>query len=200
MSMTVPILVAFITGVIGPVIVLILKDYQDKKKKGDMMLDTLHVSERVTTKLDHIREQIHADRVWLIQFHNGGNFYPTGKSIAKFSMTYEAVSGGTTSMQNSFQNIPVTLFSKPINFLLENDEILIPDYKDETIATYGLKYIADEYGCKSSYFFAIKTMDDKLVGVMGVDFTKKKLKLNEDQLAELARNAATIGGVLVPTA
>jgi len=199
MSMTVPILVAFITGVIGPVIVLILKDYQDKRKKGDMMLDTLHVSERVTAKLDHIREQIHADRVWLIQFHNGGNFYPTGKSIAKFSMTYEAVSSGTTSMQNSFQNIPVTLFSKPINFLLENDEILISDYKDESIATYGLKYIADEYNCKSSYFFAIKTMDDKLVGVIGIDFTKKKLKLNEDQLTELSRNAATIGGVLVPT-
>lgn len=200
MSITVPILVAFITGVIGPVVVLILKDYQDRKKKGDMMLDTLHVSERVTTKLDHIREHIHADRVWLIQFHNGGNFYPTGKSIAKFSMTYEAVSGGTTSMQTSFQNIPVTLFSKPINHLLENDEIFIQDYKDETIATYGLKYIADEYGCKSSYLFAIKTMDERLVGVMGIDFTKKKLKLNEDQTAELARNAATIGGVLVPTA
>ena len=33
------------------------------------------------------------------------------------------------------------------------------DYKDETIATFGLKYIAEDTGCKSGYLFAIKTID-----------------------------------------
>jgi hypothetical protein len=106
-----------------------------------------------------------------IEFDFLYNFYPTGKSMAKFTMMYETVNGGVTSIQNNFQNIPVNLFSKSINQLLEGDTIIIPDFKDETIATYGLKYIADESGCKSGYLFSIKTIDDKFVGVSFKSFT-----------------------------
>ena len=72
-------------------------------------------------KLDYIKDEFKADRVWLAQFHNGGHFYPTGKSIAKFSMVYEIVESTTKSIQSNFQNIPVSLFSKPINHLLEKE-------------------------------------------------------------------------------
>ncbi len=89
--------------------------------------------------------------VWVTQFHNGGNFYPTGKSMAKFSIMYETVNSGVSSVQTNFHNIPVNLFSKSINELLNNDIIEIPDYKDETIATYGLKYIAQLIGLAKLY-------------------------------------------------
>ena len=42
----------------------------------------------------------------------------------------------------TIQNIPVHLFSKSMNQLVSSDTIEISDYKDETIATYGLKYAA----------------------------------------------------------
>lgn len=191
------IVTAFITGVAGPVAVLGVKYYLDKRKqKPDMVAEALEVSERVMNKLDHIKEEFHADRVWITQFHNGGHFYPTGKSIAKFSMVYETIGVGALSIQSSFHSIPVSLFGKSINYLLENDVIEIPDYKDDTIATYGLKYIAEESGCKSGYLFAIKTIDNKFIGTLGIDYTKKKTKLEAESINHLAVHATAIGGVL----
>jgi hypothetical protein len=194
----IPIIIAFITGVIGPVLVIYIKNRLDNAKpKPDMVLDALKVGEQITNKIETVREELKADRVWIIQFHNGGHFYPTGKSIAKFSMLYETVGSGVSSIQTSFQNIPVNLFSKSINQLLENDKIEIPDFKDETIATYGLKYVAEESGCRSGYLFSIKNIDDKFIGVMGVDFTKKKTKLSESDISHLRIHANIIGGALM---
>jgi hypothetical protein len=190
--------VAFITGVIGPIAVLYIKHVLDsRKKKPDMVMDTLRVSELINQKIDHIRDEFNADRVWISQFHNGGNFYPTGRSMAKFSIMYEAVSTNATSVQSNFKNIPVNLFSRSINQLLQNDVIEVADFKDETIATYGLKYVAEESGCKSSYLFAIKTIDDKFIGVLSVEYTKRKTKLNMEDINHISNHASSIGGVLM---
>ena len=192
------IVIAFISGVIGPIGVLYLKHLLDKKKvKPDMVKETLRVSELVTTKIEHIKEEFDADRVWITQFHNGGNFYPTGKSMAKFSIMYETVHPGVSSVQSNFHNIPVNLFSKSINELLSNDVIEIPDYKDETIATYGLKYIAEDTNCKSGYLFAIKTIDDKFIGTLGLDYTKRKKRLDMESINHLQVHATALGGVLM---
>jgi hypothetical protein len=190
--------VAFTTGVLGPISVILVKNYIDKrKKKPDMVRETLKVSELINQKIEHIKEEFNVDRVWVTQFHNGGNFYPTGKSMAKFSIMYEAVHPGVSSVQNNFHNIPVNLFSKSINELLQNDSIEIPDFKDESIATYGLKYIAEESGCKSGYLFAIKTIDGKFIGTLGLDYTKRKTKLDMESINHLMVHASSIGGVLM---
>lgn len=193
------VLVAFITGVLGPVLIMYIKHYLDskKKQKPDMMMDTLRVSELINSKIEHIKEEFDADRVWVSQFHNGGNFYPTGKSMAKFSIMYETVGQFASSVQTNFKNIPVNLFSKSINELLNNESIEISDYTDETIPTFGLKYIAEETGCKSSYLFAIKTIEDKFIGVLSVDYTKGKQSLTVEEITHLQVHASSIGGVLM---
>jgi len=192
------IIVAFITGVMGPVTLLYVKNLLEKrKKKPDMLHDALKVGELVMSKIEHIRDEINCDRVWVTQFHNGGNFYPTGKSMAKFSMIYEVVGPNTTSKQNNFKNLPVNLFTKSINQLFENDVIEIADFKDESVATYGLKYIAEETNCKSQYIFAIKTLDNKFIGTLGIDYTKRKTKLDMETINHLSVHAATLGGVLM---
>ena len=117
--------------------------------------------------------------------------------MAKFSIMYETVNPGVSSVQTNFHNIPVNLFSKSINELLNNDVIEIPDYKDETIATFGLKYIAEDTGCKSGYLFAIKTIDDKFIGTLGIDYTKKKTKLDMESINHLLVHATSLGGVLM---
>jgi hypothetical protein len=190
--------VAFISGVLGPISLLYIKHLLDKKKvKPDMVKETLRVSELVTTKIEHIKDEFDADRVWITQFHNGGNFYPTGKSMAKFSIMYETVHPGVASVQSNFHNIPVNLFSKSINELLSNDVIEISDYKDESIATFGLKYIAEDTNCKSGYLFAIKTIDDKFIGTLGLDYTKRKKKLDMESINHLQVHATALGGVLM---
>ena len=192
------IIIAFISGVIGPIAVMYIKHLlEDRKPKPDMVTEALRVSELVTAKIDHIKEEFNSDRVWITQFHNGGNFYPTGKSIAKFSIIYETVNSNANSIQGNLRNIPVNLFSRSINELLNNDVIEIPDFKDETVATFGLRYIAEETGCKSGYLFAIKTIDDKFIGVLGVDYTKRKTRLDMEAINHLQVNASSLGGVLM---
>ena len=197
--MTDTIWVAIIGGVIGPIIVLTINWYLNNKlgkKKKDMVTEALEVGELVTNRLDQIKEDYQADRVWLSQFHNGGHFYPTGKSIAKFSIFYETVSSNAPSLQLSLKNIPVALFSKSFNRLLSDDMIIIPDFKDESISTYGLRHIAEEYKNKSQYLFAIKNFEGKFIAILGVDYTAEKLILTEEEIEELLRTSISLGGVL----
>ena len=197
--MTDAIWVAIIGGIIGPIIVLTINWYLTNKlgkKKRDMVTDALEVGEQVTTKLDQIKEDYEADRVWISQFHNGGHFYPTGKSIAKFSIFYETVTPSAPSLQLTLKNIPVALFSKSFNELLNEGAIAIPDFGDETISTFGLKYFAAEYGTKSQYLFAIKNFEGKFIAIMGVDYTSKKHELNIKELEDLIHTSIALGGVL----
>ena len=195
--MSVSIIVAFITGVLGPILLLFIKNKLEKKQeKPDMVLETLKVSELVMTKLDHIKEEFKSDRVWITQFHNGGTFYPSGKSIQKFSIFYEVLTLGTESTKMIFQNIPVSLFSRSTNYLLEHTHLAIPDYKNEEIATLGLKYTASETNTKSGYYFAIKNIDGKFIGILGLDYCKKKVMLNDEQITTLDIEAGIISGYL----
>lgn len=191
------VIVAFITGVLGPLLVIFLNNLLNKKKPSDMVEDTLDVSEHITNALEHLKDEFEVDRVWITQFHNGGHFYPTGKSMAKFSIIYEVVSTNIPSIQNQFQGIPVNLFYKSINQLLHNDIIEISDFKDEEICTYNLRALAEVYGAKSLYLFAIKSIDNKFIGSMGIEYVKKKNKLDMESINHLQNHAATIGGVLM---
>ncbi len=119
LNLTVALISSLLTAVIGPIAVHIVKEQLEKKSKKDILKESLQKNTLVNNKVEVIKEHTKADRVWVMQFHNGGTFYPTGKSIQKFSMFYETVSQDTTSIQSSFQNIPVSLFSKSINHLLE---------------------------------------------------------------------------------
>jgi len=194
----VEIVIAFLTGVLGPILILLLKNrLETKKKVKDPLTDAVFNANVVSDELDKLLIESGADRVWIAQFHNGGHYYPTGKSIQKFSFFFESVKAMKDSIKLNFQNIPVNLFSKAFGQILDSDTITIPDYRDEKIATYGLKYIAEETGTKSSYLFAIRAVDDRLIGVLGVDYTSRKKTLDHEQIINFRIVAATLGGVLM---
>jgi len=195
LNLTVALISSILTAVIGPIAVHIVKERLERNKK-DILKESIENNTLISNKVEEIKETMKADRVWITQFHNGGTFYPTGKSIQKFSMFYETVSQGTESIQSSFQQIPISLFSKSFNHLLTDDIIAISNFKDETIATYGLKYIAEESGCKSGYLFAIRSIEGKFIGVLGIDYVKHKTNLSTDDINHLLVEATTIGGVL----
>lgn len=184
-------------GVLGTLGAIWLKDKLNNKKRPDMVTETLALSEIITNKIEDIREEVEADRVWITQFHNGGHFYPTGKSMAKFSVIYESVNTGVNSVQSNFQNIPVNLFSKSLNKLATEELIEIPNYQDKKITTYGLKYAAEEYGGKSGYLFAIKNIEGRFIGVLGLDYTKKPVSLSEETVNNVMLDVSSLGGVLM---
>jgi len=60
-----------------------------------------------------------------------------------------------------------------------------------------LKYVAEETGCKSSYLFAIKTIEDRFIGILSVDYTRDKKSLTSEEIIHLQVHASSIGGVLM---
>lgn len=188
----------FLSGIVVPVLIALINKRIElsKLKKNDKLESEIEVCNIITNKLDIMRDEFGADRIWIMQFHNGGHYYPTGKSIQKFSMFYESVEPGCDSIKLLFQNIPVSLFAPSSNKILIDNVIAIPDFKNETIATYGLKYTAQETGSKSTYMFGIRDINNKLIGTLGIDYTKRKKHLDQDDLQMLEIEAAQIGGVL----
>ena len=80
------IIVAFITAVLGPVVMEWVKSKLAKQPKISSVKEAIDLNELVDGQLDVMMDELGCDRIWIGQFHNGGHFYPTGKSIQKFSI------------------------------------------------------------------------------------------------------------------
>lgn len=185
----------FLSSTLGPSIVEIVKDKLRKTTK-DPLKDAIEFNQVIYNKLFDIQAHMKSDRVWLSQFHNGGHFYPTGKSIQKFSMMYEIVSLNTLSQQHNFQNIPVSLLSKSINELAKNKVIIIPDFDDKAVEDFGLKAISESSKIKSLYIFPVSSIEGKFIGMCGVEFTHKR-HLNQQDMLYLHSNVSAIGSILM---
>ena len=189
---------AFLTGVVGPVIYLIVEKYlkKEKNKGRDIVKENIVSVSLINNELEEIREEFKGDRVWISQFHNGGNFYPTGKSIQKFSIFYEVSKTGISTIAHTFNNIPCSLYPKTFEHLMGGQGIFINDYSDPNIATYGLKGAAESVGTKSSYLIPLFTLDEKYIGNIGVDFVSKKKRLTKDEWEHLQIKAGRIAGYI----
>lgn len=194
------ILVAFVTGVIGPVLYLFTEKYfQNKReKKRDKLKEHFFDTNVISNELDEIRREFNADRVWIIQFHNGGNFYPSGSSIQKFSLFYESLNAGIGSLSSAFSNIPCSLYSRTFNHLLNSEDggIMIPDYDNPETNIYGWHNSLEYTGNKSTYLIPLFSFDDKFIGVLGMDYVLAKQRLNKEKWIDVYNHSLKISGFL----
>tara|TARA_Y100000114_G_C11702972_1_gene299414 strand:+ start:101 stop:715 length:615 start_codon:yes stop_codon:yes gene_type:complete len=193
-QLEITILIAVLTAIIGPLLVTKYRHYLKQKENVDPIAYTIKLNREIDNELEILREELGCCRIWLSQFHNGGNFYPTGKSIQKFSTFYEHTGMGVVTIKEIFQNIPVSLFSKPFSELYENNMLIIEDYKIGP--TFGLGSIGNQLNNKSSYIFALKNLNGHFLGTLGIDFCKRKKVLDEETLIELENKSAAIGALL----
>ena len=194
-DLEVALLVTTISAIVGPVVVAKYKHYlYTKSKKVDPIVSSIKANMLVEEQLEQLKNELDGCRVWLSQFHNGGNFYPTGKSIQKFSIFHEISKPGVKSISEIYKNIPVSLFTKPFMHMYENSEILISNYsKDDT---FGLSTFAEGKGAKSSYMFALKSINDEFIGTIGIEYCNRAKNLSDDQLTEARTKAISIGTLL----
>ena len=188
------ILVVIISAVVGPLLVTRYRHYLNNKTKVDPIKSALQTNMLVDDQLEQLKEELDACRIWISQFHNGGNFYPTGKSIQKFSIFHELYTPGVSSISDTFKNIPVSLFSKPISHLYSDGEILISNYKKGN--HFGLKTFAEGTGSKSSYIFALNSINDEFIGTLGIEYCSRVKKLSEEQLNTARTKSIAIGTLL----
>lgn len=198
-SMLITVIVALITAVIGPSVLEIVKS-KLKKSDGsdseDPMIFEMQADIIVNEQLKVLQQELKADRIWVTQFHNGGHFYSSGMSIKKFSIFYEVASPGISIIQNQFQNIPTSFFSRSLMEIYENDELEIINMNDNDHTTYGLRDTARETGCKSLFLICLKTPGGKFHGSLGVEFIKEIHTFTEDEKESIRAAASYVSGIL----
>ena len=186
------IIVALITAVFGPIAVTWFKTKYKPKSTTSPVDEAIELNSLVDDQLDIIMDELKCNRVWISQFHNGGHFYPTGKSIQKFSIFYEKVTIDTLPSQHTFQNIPCSLFPKAMSALYKEGEISVPNLESET---YDLLAVAKPYGSKSFYLVALDDLQGKFIGVLSVDF-KEEYQLSKEDWIFIRQKAGVIGTLL----
>ncbi len=186
--------VALITAVIGPIIVNWVKLKMETQDKKTPMREALEASTLIDEQLEVIMEDLDCDRIWLAQFHNGGHFYPTGKSIQKFSFFYEKTSPNIPPIQHTYQNIPVSLFPRVLSRIYKEGELSLDDVSTAE-DTFGLEYLTTQYDTKSICMIGLHSLDDHLIGVLGISF-KESHKMKKDEWVLIRQKAGAIGTLL----
>ena len=194
LTVSTTITVALITAVIGPVVVNWVKLKMEKKDPSTPMRDALETSTLIDTQLEQIMGELECDRVWIAQFHNGGHFYPTGRSIQKFSIFYEKCTPETPNIQQTFQNIPVSLFPRVLSKIYKDNELSIDNVNDEE-DTYGLEYLTTQFNTKSICMIGLHSLDNHLIGILTISFQNPH-HITKDEWIYIRQKVGVIGTLL----
>jgi len=184
--------VALITAVFGPIAVAWAKKKFETPSVKDPLDESIELNKMVDEQLGVILNEMEAHRVWIAQFHNGGHFYPTGKSIQKFSIFYEKFVPGVSSIQHTFQNIPVSLFPKAMSKLYEDGELAIYDFSKED---YDLTSISKPFGTQSFYMIGLCDLHDRFIGALAISYNEEYKFTKEDWIF-IRQKAGVIGTLL----
>jgi hypothetical protein len=192
------VLIAFITGVLGPILLQYVKTVLAKKEaKKDPLVEDFEYDAIVDEQIENLKEELEYDRVWIEQFHNGGHFSVSGRSMNKFSMFYETVAVGISKNMTQFQNVPTSLFAKSLNEITKNGCLAVEDFEDATKAHYGLGDVAESTGCQSIFIIALRRpSDNKMLGLLGVEHVKEKHQFTLQEKARVKEVGSFLAGVL----
>jgi hypothetical protein len=127
----IPPLITGLSSIAVAIITVMVKSNVDRKaaEKKHVTEDTICESELgemiyIQEYIEELREEYRFDRVTISQFHNGGKFF-NGRSMKKFSMTYEACSLGIEKIKRQYQNMMVSEFPKLFGAMFDNEIIII---------------------------------------------------------------------------
>lgn len=194
MEFILPVVLALITSILGPIIVEWVRKKLNKAPISDPLAEAIEHNQEIDHQLQLIMDETEASRIWIAQFHNGGHFYPTGKSIQKFSIFYERVTPAVNSIMELFQNIPVSLFPKALGQLFKERELIILDCENDE--NFDLPSIPGERGSQSFYMLSIHDTDDRFIGVLALSFVDKGRRLTKEEWIFIRSRTGTIGMLL----
>jgi hypothetical protein len=191
------------TSITSIVVALIGKDFfrrkEDKKRKDKSKEDLMEQIERdeiVHLALRDIRRQFHSDRIYIWQFHNGGNFY-TESSMQKASITYERCSDGLERKSEKYQGVLVSLFAWYMKKVMMNESYFLDMEEIEDI---GIRSLCTGNGTKSHV--ATPMFDDKnhLIGILCMDWVFSSIpseiitdgKFNQEFIQEVTQLSSSL--------
>lgn len=193
-SYVLSILIAFITAVLGPYAVEWSKSKFTKKAESPLK-EAFDFNDVVNTQLEDIMDELKCSSAAIIQFHNGGHFYPTGKSIQKFSVFYEKTAGGTLGFARDLQNVPCSVFPKSLLKVYNDGFISVPSFEGG-YDIYDLDTFNVNYDTKSLYMYALKDLNAKQVSVLVVSYTGTEHNLSPTEINYITNKIGVIGTLL----
>ena len=96
-----------------------LHDRNVENKSKKLLMVQIQKDELIHFTLREIRRKYNSDRVYILQFHNGGIFY-TQSPMQRASVTYERNSDGLERITDRFQNILISNYNWLLKETIEN--------------------------------------------------------------------------------
>jgi len=191
---------AFVSGVFGPLFVfLVRKKFLPnstirglKNKEFSILIKNQNI---INNALNDLQEHYKVDRIWISQFHNGGNFWPSNQSMKKLSVTFESTALGVSTDIMQMQSIPVSFFSGVLDKMMDDESYItltMDKLKDNALRSYW-----SSRGVATVCLFPIYCLDKMLVGLMCVELLDMKSSLTSQQCAELYDEAKKLSGYIV---
>jgi hypothetical protein len=168
-----------------------------KNKQDSCVIKYTKKNQNIQKAIKYTLEKSGADRAYIYEFHNGETFY-SGNHQQKFSCTYEVVNIAVSAESMNLQGLRVSTFNDYIKDVLGiTDGEYFASTDAEKIENPLIKNWLQSRGIESSYSFPIKTLNDGIVGILCIDFTKNKTKLNTEQISLMKNQSVIISGYLI---
>jgi len=191
----VTILVTLITYIIAPYAIEHAKKYISKPNEIDAIRQELNIKKPVHDKLESIKTIVNCDKIWIANFHNGGNYLNSARSMKKFTMNYEICNADIVKTSDYFKETHIHLYYKFISKIFESSHLFI-DFLNMESQRYELDVLDKFYPIKTAYVFPIYSIDDKILGMMAIEFINEHKVLERNQLEYILGDVGSIGAHL----
>ena len=195
---TLAVILASVISAMGGIFAVFLKNKFDYKKKNSLEL-TAASGTNIYKALEYIQSECNCARAYVFEFHNGEHFF-SGRGQQKFSCTYEFVRPGVSAEAINSQGHRISNYNGYIGNLVSEGKFAYPDV--EKIPDNAFKSMLNRRGVQAIYNVPIKTLNGKIIGILGIDFITK---VKDFQFGEhssdpdkfMRRQARVISGYLI---
>lgn len=190
-------IISMLAGVISAVTAVLgmyFKMKYDEKKSKEFNYDpSLH--DNIVSALDFVMEETEADRVYILEFHNGEHYF-SGRSQQKLSCTHEVVSEGISAESHNLQNIRISNFHGLIKNIAKGDTFKCPELQKFN-SDIAFKSFLESKGVKSLFARPVKTLNGKILGIIALEYVKENRVWSEDAESFVRKQARIISGYLI---
>ena len=191
---------AIVSGVVAPFALWWLKEvYRGEKKEKTEEEPSVTEEEKdwerqIENELENIRKETEASRVWIAEFHNGGKYIASvqNSSMKKMSIRYEVVDAGVSEEKQMVTNVLVSFFSEMVRKIIEDDYVKYEG--GETDVDPEVELLFRQRGTEKMHLFSMKDIDNILIGVMGIDYTRDDKELSNEEIQYLNSRASLLAG------
>jgi hypothetical protein len=168
------VLTTLITAVSSVIVALItagfFRKWQERNKENTskkQLMAQIQKDELIHFTLREIRRKYNSDRVYILQFHNGGTFY-TKSPMQRGSVTYERNSDGLERITDRFQNILVSNYNWILMETMANR--LFYTNIDEQVEDLPTKSLLKAYGNYAHSMVPIYDNSDQLIATLSLSW------------------------------